>query len=87
MDPFKYSSDSVFAPARRSLAITPSDGQPLSQIGKALYIGGGGHVRLRAIDDTEPVLFRNLAAGTVLPVRAAQVYASGTTAVDMVVLL
>ncbi len=87
MDQFEYTSDSVFAPSRKSLAAIPSDTQPLPQIGKALYIGNGGHVRLRAVDDPAPALFRNLAAGTILPVRVAQVFATGTTAADLVVLL
>lgn len=47
-DPFALHSDSPIASARRLLAIQPDDRQSLLHTSKALYIGGGGEVLVRA---------------------------------------
>ena len=82
MDRFRNSSDSVSSPARSVRAIEPG-ADPLSEIPKALYVGTGGDLELRAADDDVPVVLRNVASGTVLPVRVAQIYPSGTDAADL----
>lgn len=82
MDRFRNSSDSVSSPARSVRAIEPGT-DPLTEIPKALYVGTGGDVELRAVDDEVPAILRNVPSGTVLPVRVAQLYASGTDAADL----
>ena len=84
MDEFQYSSDSVTHPARSVRPITPNDAVALSDLPKALFIGTGGNISLRGADDASPVLFVNLPNGSILPVRTAQVYQTGTTASDIV---
>lgn len=86
MDEYAYNSDAVSDPARSTLSIVPSDDQALKKVPKALFVGTGGDVVLRAAKDENPVTFRNVADGSILPVRAAQVYQSGTTAADMLAL-
>ena len=80
MDEFRYSSDSVSNPARSVRPVVPDDALPLPDLPKALFIGTGGNVTLRGADDSAPVLCANLPNGAILPIRAAQVYQTGTTA-------
>lgn len=84
-DRFAYRSDSPFGPSRHAFAVTPSDATPLSPIPKALFVGGAGTVTLRTIDSTADVTL-TAHAGQILPVRAAYVRTSGTTATDLVAL-
>lgn len=86
-DNFRHSLDAVSDPARSALAAVPADGIPLASIPKAVFVGTAGDLTLRAVDDSQPVTFRNLAAGTILPVRAAEIRATGTTAADLVLLV
>lgn len=86
MDRFHRTADSVSDPARTARPVFPTDGAILPSVPKALFVGSAGNVHLRCIDDTDPVLFRNLPAGAILPVRVVEILASGTTASDLVVL-
>lgn len=83
-DQFQLSGDSVISPARKCFAITPSDSAELPTVAKALYIGTGGDLCLKAADDTAFVTFRNLPDGFIIDVRAIAVLATGTTAADIV---
>lgn len=73
--------------ARSLIAVTPDDGVELAKVTKALYIGTAGNVSIRAADDASSVTFVGVPAGTILPVRARQVYNSGTTAGSIVALV
>jgi len=84
-DRFSHHSDSPIAPSRHAFAVTPGDALPLSPIPKALFVGGAGTLTLRAIDSTADVTFI-VQAGQILPVRAAYVRASGTSASGLVAL-
>ena len=86
MDEFQQYSDSVTSPARSVEAIVPSDSVPLVRVPKAIFVGGAGDVHLRAVDDNDSVSFRNVPAGTILPVRATMVLQTGTTALHLVAL-
>lgn len=81
-DPFR--ADAVCASSRAPFAVTPHDSDALPLIPKALYVGTGGHLALRGVDAAGDVVFRNVAAGQVLDVRAQFVRATGTTAADIV---
>lgn len=82
IDPFR--ADAVSASSRAPFAVVPHDTDELPVVPKALYVGTGGHVALRGVDGAADVLFRNVAAGQVLDVRARFVRAAGTTAADIV---
>ena len=84
MDRFKNSSDSVSDPARSLAAIDATSSAILDSTPKAIFIGTGGDVSLRAIDDDTAVTLRNVPAGTILPIRAAQLDPALTTARDIV---
>jgi hypothetical protein len=84
-DPFQNIADAPSAPATRVVAVTPHDSNPLTDIPKALYVGTGGIVVLQGTSGGDATL-ANVADGSVLPVRAKFVRASGTTASDIVAL-
>lgn len=83
-DPFASASDSLIAPARSAFAITPVNGVALEFATKALYVGTGGDITLRAVGSENDVLIRNIPSGTVLAIRVAAVRSTGTTAADIV---
>lgn len=78
-DPFTNVADSVSAPATRLVAVVPHDTNPLSDVPKALYVGTGGTIVLAGIAGSDATL-ANVPDGTILPIRARFVRASGTTA-------
>lgn len=76
--------DTVDFPATRLRAVTPSDTLDLDFIPKALYIGTGGNISIIALEDSVAVTISNVAAGSILPIRAKFVRATGTTASGIV---
>jgi hypothetical protein len=67
--------------------ITPSDATPLARRVSGIWVGGAGNVAvIAAADDPAgtPVVFSTVAAGTLLPVCASYVRATGTTATLLV---
>lgn len=73
------------APARHAAAITPSNSVDLPSPTRGIWVGVGGSVKVdTAGGDT--VTFAGAAAGGVIPVRATRVYATGTTATNLVAL-
>ncbi|MBB6123255.1 spike base protein, RCAP_Rcc01079 family [Sphingobium subterraneum] len=83
-DYFDGQSDAAFQPARRAFAVVPHPTNEVDPLPKALYIGTGGNVTLRSIDGSADVVFKNLASGQILDVRAQFVRVSGTTATDII---
>lgn len=83
-DKFRYDVDSAAAPARSCFALQTSDVIPLPTVPKGIYVGTGGDVTLRAIDDIDDVTYRNLPDASYIAVRALYVRATGTTASDMI---
>jgi hypothetical protein len=86
-DPFASFADHVAAPAMRAVTVVPHDGNALSEVPKALFVGTGGNLVLRGAGGGADVLFKNVASGSVLPIRASHVRATGTSAADIVALI
>lgn len=65
--------------------IVPNNGADLPVIPFGIYVGTGGDVRLKG---SEPgaveVTYKNLPDASYIAVRAARVYATGTTATNMI---
>lgn len=85
-DNFAHFADSPQAPATRAVAVSPHDGNALSDIPKALYVGGGGDLMLRGINDSADQLWKAVPTGTILPFRAQYVRATGTSATQILAL-
>ncbi len=79
-DPFAGTGDSLVAPAKHVFTITPDALEDLPMATKALYIGSGGDLVMRAVDSEEDVTFANVAAGTILPIRVRAIRTSSTAA-------
>jgi len=73
-------------PATSAVAITPNDSTNLTVAARAIYVGTGGTLVLKGWDDVS-VTFTNIPNGTILPVAAKRVMATGTTATDLVALV
>lgn len=84
-DTFRKHSRSLTAPPENAAAIQPSDGAILGHATRAVYVGGSGTLRVEMMSGEE-IVFAGLTAGMVLPVRVQKVFASGTTATDLVAL-
>jgi hypothetical protein len=81
---FNNSPDSLIAPARHCFPVQPNDAATLPTLPKALFVGTGGNLVIRAVDSEEDVVFVNVPSGMILDVRVLSVRASGTTASDLV---
>ena len=73
----------LMIPAEAYDGITPSDGTALARPTRAVYVGVSGDLRVDSMDGNQ-VTFVGLAAGMVHPIRCTRVYATGTTATDIV---
>lgn len=85
MDKFSDLPTTLIAPGRDAAPIVPDDGADLPVLPRALYVGQGGTVAVRMAGGQD-VSFEGVPGGTVLPVRARRVRASGTTAAAIVAL-
>jgi len=83
-DKFNAAVDSVIAPARNCFSITPSDTGVLPVLPKAIYVGNGGDIMVRAVDGSADVKFANVPSGAILDIRVTSVRATGTTATNLV---
>ncbi|WP_349294656.1 hypothetical protein ABEB22_21055 (plasmid) [Thioclava sp. 'Guangxiensis'] len=74
---------SLTGPGFDGFAITPDDGADLSQVTRGIYLGQAGDLRV-TLAGGQTVTFTNMAAGGIHGLRIRRVWASGTTAADMV---
>ncbi|MBA14854.1 MAG: hypothetical protein CMN73_00655 [Sphingomonas sp.] len=85
-DAFSNHADHVTAPATRAVAVVPHDANALSDIPKAIYVGTAGNVTMRGVNASADSVWKNVAAGSILPFRAQYVRATGTSAADLLAL-
>lgn len=85
-DRFEALATGLDAPTSHGFAVVPHDANPLAETTRALYVGVAGHVAL-VLASGASVTLSNVAGGTILPLRATQVRATGTTASALVGLL
>lgn len=74
----------VPASAKMAAAVTTSDSATFAPT-YGLYVGGAGNVKVDMYDGGT-VTFNSVTAGTILPIKATRVYATGTTATNIVAL-
>lgn len=70
-------------PAYDGFAVNPSDSVDLPSVTRAIWVGGSGTVVADLAGGTT-LTFTGVAAGTVLPVQARRVRATGTTATALI---
>ncbi len=80
-DTFGTYATSLTAPPSSAANITPSDSVDLPFVSRAIYIGTGGDLRVLTRDGHD-VTYKNITGTKVL--RVARVFATGTTATDMI---
>ena len=86
VDRLFHNADNIASPARRATPITPNDATQLTIVPKAIYVGTGGAITMRGVDDTADIVWKNIPSGAILPFRAVLIKATGTTAADMLAL-
>jgi len=80
-DLYRTRSTGLDSPGRGHFAITPSDTVYLEMIPRFLYVGGAGSI---ALEDESGVTLTYLNASGKIPLRAAKVKATGTTATGII---
>lgn len=73
-------------PAHGLVAITPSDSTDIGARVRAIWVGGDGAVSVLCADNTTAVL-SGATAGSIIPIYAKRVNATGTTATNLVGML
>lgn len=86
MDEFEHFTHGLDSPASDGFSITPNDGADLQKMTRAIHVGTAGAVRV-TLRNGAVVTLSGLGAGTLLPIRAKRVHATGTTAGGLVALL
>ena len=69
----------------KGAAVTTSDTANLPNPARMLWVGGAGNVKVDTVGGST-ITFLSVAAGTRLPIQAKKVYATGTTATNIVAL-
>lgn len=82
-DKFQHRAAGSTSPSTHGFAITPDDNAALPQTIRAIYVGTAGNITMTLAEDAE-LVFANIPAGTILPIRAKSVSATGTTASDLI---
>lgn len=77
--------------ANRAVSVTPSntvnisEGTEAPKSGSVLYIGTGGDLKVLTVGNDE-ITFTNIQDGSFLPVQVLRVFATGTTASNIIAL-
>lgn len=85
-DKFQNFSSGLLAPATEAFAITPNDTTDLTLVTRALYVGTAGDI-VAVMKSGSEVTFSNVPSGSILPIRAERIKATGTTATHILGLL
>ena len=81
-DRFKTHTPGMTDPIIRAEDVTPSDAAVLSMTTRAVFLGGSGDLRV-TLSEGDTVTLVNAGAGW-HPVRVTRIWATGTTATDIV---
>lgn len=76
--------ETMESPLRNLFAVSPSDSVSFEFESRALWVGVGGDIVILGAGDTASVTLKNVASGTLLPIRAQRIDATDTTATDIV---
>lgn len=68
--------------ADSAAAVTPSDSVELTNVSRAIFVGGAGNLRV-LMAGGQTVTFTGVLAGALLPIRVRQVLSTSTTATSI----
>ena len=83
-DRYNVGSSGLTGSATRSASVSPNDGADLSNVTRAIWVGGAGNLAVMLLEDSAAVTFVGVAAGTLLPLRVKRVMSTNTTATSIV---
>ena len=81
-DAYQNYTPSLRDPVRSGETVTPSDGADLPHTTRAIYVGGQGDLRVTLAAGGD-VIFRSAPVGW-HPIRVQRIWATGTSATDIV---
>lgn len=71
-------------PAKRAVVVTPNDAIDLDAPTRGIYIGTAGAIKVLHVHDAVPVTYPTTIAGMVYPWAVRRIYATGTTALNII---
>ena len=77
--------DAINFQAYTAVDVTPDDSNDLTTTNAQLFVGTGGDIKVD-MTGSGTVTYKNIADGTFLPIHVNRVYATGTTADDIIAL-
>jgi len=77
-----WSQTTVMNPATQLEVVSKSDTVDLTNIARALFVGGAGNVAFVLLDDTA-VTMTGIVAGSVIPIVFKRINSTNTTATNM----
>ena len=84
-DKFSRHETMDYSPATNAVAVTPHNSNELTYVTRGLYIGTSGDVKV-TMHDSGTVTFVGVPGGVILPIRATIVFATGTSATNIIAL-
>lgn len=84
-DPFENHVQGLESPATLLIAITPDDGTDLVRPSRAINVAQSGSVQVTTLGGSTATVY--IAAGIGFPLRVSRIWATGTTATGIVVML
>lgn len=84
-DKYQGAHAEVHDPIENGFAVTPSDSADLSYVTRSVYIGGAGNLRvtLKGMATGTYVTYTGMLVGVSYPIRATRIWATGTTATNI----
>jgi hypothetical protein len=71
------------APVTKAADITPNDSTDLAAVTRGIYVGVSGDLKVDMFEGGT-VVFKDIAAGVIHPLRVTRVYDGGTDATDII---
>jgi hypothetical protein len=72
--------------ATEAVVVSPSDGADLGTTQALIFVGVAGDIKVDCSGSGDAIVFKNVPAGSILPVKVDRVYSTGTSATNMVAL-
>ena len=72
--------------AKNGFSVTPDDSNDISNVSNGIYLGGEGdlQVTLENMEDEESITFTGMKSGIFYPLRVKRVWATNTSATDII---